>query len=121
MCGNFSYYIYDVVNQLDAQGNSLLQWAAKYNRVTVIGLLLDQGANILANGGGFGENALFWAIRSKNFSSIHCLIKRSRRVNADGAFEDHGNFFELLELRNKAGLNALQLAYQLGTFLVGLV
>lgn len=47
----------------DADGCSLLQWAAINGRDTVVRLLLDRGCDVNAVGGVLRENALQWACR----------------------------------------------------------
>eukprot|EP01040_Poterioochromonas_malhamensis_P023740 gene23740-29189_t len=82
----------------DADGCSLLHWAAINNRIQIAKFLIKNGAESLP-GGILGETPLHWALRKKYYAMAHVL---------------HEHLHLDLSLKSKQGLDALNLVIRLG-------
>ncbi|KAI0389517.1 ankyrin repeat-containing domain protein [Xylariaceae sp. FL0594] len=74
------------VDATDLQGRTALTFAAEHNRIDVVVLLLDKGANINAMKGR-GHTALHWAIEIGKLPLFNILLSRCKRkhVNASAS------------------------------------
>ena len=89
-------------NLIDADGCSLLHWAAINNRVQIAQLLLDRGALVNAVGGIMQEMPLQWCCRSSGYGYTH-MLKLLVKAGAD------------VNYNNSAGHSALHLCVQGGS------
>lgn len=85
-------------NQLDADGCSLLHWAAINNRVQIAKVLIEAGLGRVGGGGILGETPLQWALRKRYYKMMELLV----RLQND------------LSHKSKQGNDALHLACRLG-------
>ena len=72
-------------NTIDADGCSLLHWAAINNRLNIARLLLAWGSNPLQSGGVLNELPLQWAIRKKYMAMVKLLINWINSNNSGGS------------------------------------
>ena len=85
-------------NTTDADGCSLLHWAAINNRVSIALYLIERGADVNIQGGLLSETPLHWAIRKDFYRIVQLLL-------------DHG---ASSSVKSNLGQDALHLAVQLG-------
>lgn len=85
-------------NTTDADGCSLLHWAAINNRVGIALYLIERGADVNTQGGLLNETPLHWAVRMNFYRICQLLVERG----AD------------MTVRSNAGFDVLHLACQQG-------
>ena len=64
----------------DADGCTLLHWAALNNRIAIATFLLERGALVDAVGGKLGETPLHWATRRKYYAMMELLFSRGADI-----------------------------------------
>jgi len=92
-------------NATDADGCSLLHWAAINNRVRIAKELIRQGAMVNLRGGTLGETPLMWASRFFYPRMVTLLLENGAEVG----------------LKSKLGYDALHLACQSGNINIVLI
>ncbi|KIX01605.1 uncharacterized protein Z518_09331 [Rhinocladiella mackenziei CBS 650.93] len=114
---------YHDINESDNDGPIALIWASQFGHEKVMQMLLDRGAEINAQGGGYG-NALQAASHGGHEKIVRILLDRGVEINAQGGFygnalqtASHGGHEKILldrgaEINAQGGLhgNALQAA-----------
>ncbi|XP_067930855.1 palmitoyltransferase ZDHHC17-like [Watersipora subatra] len=86
------------VNELDAEGSSLLHWAAINNQQEIAGLYIDNGAVIDKYGGTIHSTPLHWATRQGHLPMVVQLM----RVGADPTAVD-GEGYQCIHLCSMFG------------------
>ncbi len=69
------------INKADANGNTALMWAAKFQDADVVTDFLRRGAKINAATTN-GATALIWASTRNNVETVSCLLEKGANINA---------------------------------------